>query len=207
MLKLTPALLALPLALLLTACSEAPKTEKAKEPAKPAEPLTGRQAFQRMFPAARGWATDAVPLRLRDIRLTQVTPQKGKSGAWEAVFVSPSEGKSRTYTYSVVEAEGNLHQGVFAGPVEGYSGGTRGPTFPFEIAAIKVDSDQAYDAAAEKSADYIKKYPDKPISYLLERNKKFPDLSWRVIWGESVSTSDYSVYVDATTGKYLEKAH
>jgi len=53
----------------------------------------------------------------------------------------------------------------------------------------------------------MKKYPDKPLSFILERTNLFPDLTWRVIWGESVSTSDYSVFVDATTGKYLEKAH
>src|SRR5438876_151399 len=31
-----------------------------------------------------------------------------------------------------------------------------------------------------------------------------PDLTWRVIWGDSVGTSNFSVFVDATTGEYLE---
>ena len=150
---------------------------------------------------------DAKPLRLRSLALTQIKPEKGKAGAWEGAFVSASLGKSRTYTYSAIEAEGNLHQGVFGGPQEGYSGGTRGPAFPFDINAIRVDSDQAYDTAAEKSADYIKKNPDKPISFVLELTKRFPDLTWRVIWGDSVSTSDYSIFVDATTGTLLERAH
>lgn len=205
--KLSPALFAAPLLLLLGACSEPPKTDKAKEPAKPAEPLTGRQAFQKMYPAARSWAIDATPFRVRDLKLSQVKSEKGKAGAWEAVFVSPSLSKSRTYTYSTIEAEGNLHQGVFAGLEEGYTPSTRGPSFPFDIAAIKFDSDQAYETAAEKSADYMKKYPDKPMTFILERTNRFPDLTWRVIWGDSVSTSDYSVYVDATTGKFLEKMH
>jgi len=199
---------ALPLLLLLTACSESPKTaEKAKEPAKPAEPVTGRHAFQSMYPSARGWATDAMPLRMRDLRLTQVKSEKGKAPAWEAVFVSPSLGKSKTYTYSVVEAEGHLHQGTFAGPEESWAGAGRGPSFPFEIAAIKIDSDQAYETAAEKSADYMKKYPDKPLSFILERTNRFPDLTWRVIWGESVGTSNFSVLVDASTGDYLQTLH
>jgi hypothetical protein len=30
---------------------------------------------------------------------------------------------------------------------------------------------------------------------------------WRVIWGESVSTSNFSIYVDANQGKYLDKMH
>jgi hypothetical protein len=205
--NLSPAVLAVPLMLLLAACSESPKTETAKEPAKPVEPLTGRQAFQKMYPAARSWALDATPFRVRDLKLSQVKGEKGKAGAWEAVFVSQSLAKSRTYTYSTIEAEGNLHQGVFAGLEEGYVANTRGPTFPFDISAIKFDSDQAYEAAVEKSADYIKKNPDKPMTFILERTNRFPDLTWRVIWGDSVSTSDYSVYVDATTGKFLEKMH
>jgi len=189
--------------LLLAACSESPKTETPKPAEKPPEPVTGRQAFQRIYPQVRTWAVDATPLTLRTVKLS-AKPEKGKADAWELVFVSPSLAKSKTYTYSIVEAEGNLHEGVFAGMEDSYSG-RGGSGFP--IAALKFDSDQAYDAAAEKSADYIKKNPDKPISYLLEVNRKFPDPVWRVIWGESVSSSNYSVYVDASTGKYLEKAY
>ncbi|HEY6391562.1 MAG TPA: hypothetical protein VIX89_09805 [Bryobacteraceae bacterium] len=206
MLKLTPGWLALPLVLALAACSETPKTEVAKAPATPPEPVTGRQAFQKMYPPARNWALDAVPLQLKSINLSQVKAEKGKTGAWQAIFVSPSRGKSKNYTYSVIEAEGNLHQGVFAGLEENFVVG-RGPAALFDIAAIKVDSDQAFDTAAKQSADYIKKNPDKPMSYVLERTNRFPDLAWRVIWGESVGSSDYSIYVDASTGKYLEKMH
>src|ERR1700687_5513282 len=100
----------LPALLLLSACSEAPKAEKAKEPQKPPEPVTGRQAFQKVYPPARSWALDATPLEVRSVRLS-VKPEKGKADAWEIVFVSPSRGKSKTYTYSIVEAEGNLHEG------------------------------------------------------------------------------------------------
>jgi len=204
---LARARLLLPLVFLLSACSEAPKpAETTKAPEKPPEPLTGRQAFQMMYPQARGWAPDAQPLELRSINLSQVKPEKGKAGGWQAIFVSPSLGKSRAYTYSAVEAEGNLHQGVFAGIAEDYAPG-RGATAPFLPAALKIDSDEAYDTAAAKSRDYIKKNPNKVISYLLEQNKRFPDPTWRVIWGESVSSSDYSVFVDATTGMLLEIMH
>ena len=195
------------LLLLLAGCSEAPKTEAAKEPDKPAEqPLTGRQAFQRMYPAARTWATDAQPMQLRSIDLQEVKTEKGKSGAWQAIFVSTSLGKARSYTFSVIDAPGNLHQGVFAGLQESWAG-PRGQATPFEIAAIKTDSDEAYRTAAKQSAEYVKKNPSKPVSFLLERNTRFPDPTWRVIWGESVGTSDYSVFVDAATGKYAETMH
>jgi hypothetical protein len=191
--------------LLLAGCSEAPKTETAKKPEKPPEPVTGRQAFQMMYPQARRWAMDAQPLQLRSIQLAQVKSEKGKAGAWQAIFVSPSQGKSRTYTYSALEAEGNLHEGVFGTIEEGYS--PQGSSFPFLIAAIRIDSDQAYETAAQKSQEYIQKNPGKPISFLLEQTQRYPDLTWRVIWGESVGTSDYSVFVDASTGAILGIVH
>ena len=194
------------LALMLAGCSESTSTDKPKDAAKPPEALTGRQAFQRVYPQARVWAADAQPLQVRSIRLQQVAAEPGKSGAWEITMVSPTLGKSKTYTYSAIEAEGNLHEGVFGGQEGSYAGG-RGPQFPFSIAAIKVDSDEAYKTAAEQSADYMKKHPDTPISFVLEQTNRFPDVTWRVIWGDSASASDYSVYVDASTGKLLQKAH
>jgi hypothetical protein len=191
--------------MLLAGCSDTPKTETAKQPEKAPEPVTGRQAFQMMYPQARRWAADAQPFQLRSIHLSQVKSQKGKAGAWQAIFVSPSQSKSRTYTYSVVEAEGNLHEGVYGSIEEGYT--PQASSSPFEIAAIRIDSDQAYDTAAEKSRDYIQKNPSKPISFLLEQTKRYPDVTWRVIWGESVGTSDYSVFVDASTGAILGIVH
>ena len=194
----------LPLTLILSACSEAPKTVEQKAPPKPPEALTGRQAFQRMYPQARGWAPDAQPLRISSLNLPQVKAGPGEAGAWQVIFVSQSRGKAKTYTYSAVE-DGSLHEGVF-GNIEGtYT--PRADSTPFEIAAIKVDSDEAYKTAAAQSADYIKKHPDKPVFFLMELTKRFPDVTWRVVWGESVGTSDYSVYVDGSTGKYLEKMH
>ena len=190
---------------LLVACSDSKQPEKTAQPAKPPELLTGRQAFQRIFPQARGWAVDAQPLQVRSLNLTELKPEPGKAGAWEVTFVSPSKASSRSYTFSSIEAEGNLHEGVFAGPIGSYSG--RGPAMPFLLAAIRIDSDKAYEIAAEKSQDYIQKHPNLPISYLLEQTNRFPELTWRVIWGASASTSDYSVFIDASTGKFIEKAH
>jgi hypothetical protein len=191
--------------MILVSCSEAPKTAEKKEPAKPAEPTTGRYAFYQMYPSARTWAPDALPLQLKSIQLQAVKATPGKAGAWQCVFVSPGRGRQRLYTWSALESEGNLHKGVFAGLEDSYTASRQAQ--PFLIAAIKTDSDEAYDTAAKKSADYIKRNPDKPINFILEQTPRYPDLAWRVIWGESVGTSDYSVYVDATTGVFLEKMH
>ena len=188
----------------LAGCSDSSKTTvEKKEPPKALEPLTGRQAFQQMYISARGWAPDCEPLKLNNIPLAEVKAPPGKSGAWQCVFVSPSRSRAKTYTWSAVEAEGNLHKGVFAGPDESYS--PSGQERPFPIAAIKIDSEEAYAEAAKKAAEFLKKSPDKPVNFLLEQTPRFPDLAWRVFWGESIGTSEYSVFIDATTGQFLER--
>ncbi len=196
-------LLLLSAAALLAACSSPPPA-KTKAPEKPAEPVTGRFAFYQMFPSARAWAPDAQGLRVRSIRIAGVPDKPGASGAWEAVFVSPSRGKARAFTYSAVEGEGNLHEGVF-GNIEENWGGPRPQAQPWIVQAFKVDSDAAYEAALKKSAEYVKAFPDKPVSFLLEQTDRHPFVTWRVIWGESVGTSDYSIFVSGSTGEYLEK--
>ncbi|HLM97633.1 MAG TPA: hypothetical protein VK335_00020 [Bryobacteraceae bacterium] len=187
--------------LLVCGCSESPQPAEKKAVAPP-EPVKGRSALYSMFNMARGWAPDVQVLQLHSIDLPDVKRERGKAAAWEATFVSQQTGRKRSYTYSVVEAEGNLHKGVFAGLEEGWSG-ARTAT-PFLIAAVKTDSDEVYQTALAKAADYEKKNPDKPIAFLLEKTEQFPDAAWRVIWGESVGTSNFSVFVDASTGKYLQ---
>jgi hypothetical protein len=91
---------------------------------------------------------------------------------------------------------------VFAGLEEGYS--ATGQAQPWIVAALKTDSDEVYKTALTKGAEYDKKNPSKTITFVLEKTKRFTDPAWRVIWGESVGTSNFSIFVDASTGKYLE---
>jgi hypothetical protein len=194
------------LAMMFSACSETPQKTAEKAPEAPPEPVSGSTAFFRMYTAARAWSVDLQPLRMTSINLPEVKKVPGKAAAWQVTFVSPEKQRSRSYTYSVIEAPGNLHKGVFAGNEESWSG-PRGPVKTFPIQALKVDSDAAYETAVKKgkrAAEYMKANPDKNVVFLLEQNNKFPDLTWRVIWGESVGTSNYSVFVDATSGEYLE---
>ncbi|HLY17659.1 MAG TPA: hypothetical protein VKR61_10575 [Bryobacteraceae bacterium] len=189
--------------LLLAGCSTETSAPQKKAEEKPPEPVTGRQALQQMYIAARGWAPDIQPLKVTSIQLPDVKAEPGKAAAWQAIFVSPSQSKGKSFTYSVVESEGNLHKGVFAGLEQSWSGPS-GQSKPFLMAAVKVDSDQAYQTALKKAAEYEKKNPGKLINFLLETTSKFPDTTWRVIWGESVGTSNFSIFVDASTGSYLE---
>jgi hypothetical protein len=187
--------------LAISGCSEAPPPA-AKKPATPPEPVKGRSALYQMFNSARGWSPDVLVLSLHSIDMPEVKRERGKAAAWEAKFVSQQFGQARPYTYSVIEAEGNLHKGVFAGFQESWSG-PRGPVTPFLIAAVKTDSDEVYQTALKKAAEYEKKNPDKPISFQLEKTDRFPNPAWRVIWGESAGTSNFSIFIDASTGAYL----
>ena len=190
--------------LLLVGCSsDAPTPAEKKAEEKPLDPATGRQALQQMYIAARGWAPDIQPIKLNSILLPELKAEPGKAAAWQATFVAASLGKARSYTWSAVESEGNLHKGVFAGLDQSWSGPSL-TSKPFLMASIKIDSDDAYKTAMKKGAEYDKKNPGKPINLLLEANTKLHDNTWRVIGGESVGTSSFSIFVDASTGLYLE---
>jgi hypothetical protein len=194
------------LALLLTSCSDTPTAAK-KEPQKTLEPATGQSALFKMFQMARSWGSDVQILKMNSIALSDVPDvPRGKAAAWEATFTSVSRSQLRSYTYSIMDAPGNLHKGVFAGLEQGWTG-PRGTSTSFLMAAVKVDTDAAYQTALAQSGDYDKKNPGKPITFVLERISRFPDPVWRVVWGESVGTSNFSVYVDASTGEYKEKLH
>jgi hypothetical protein len=193
------------LPLMLVGCSESTPAPQKKEEAK-AEAIGGHSALFKMYQKARAWSADAQVLSLNSIHLQEVPQTPGTAGAWQAVFTSDQLGKSKTYTYSVVESTGNLHKGAFDGPEEGWAG-KRGTNTSFPMAAVKIETDAAYKTALEQAADYDKKNPGMTISFVLEKNPKYNDPSWRVVWGESVGTSNFSVFVDASMGGYLGKMH
>src|SRR5260370_15579945 len=96
-----------------------------------------------MYEVARSWAPDAQVLKMNSIMLSEVpTVPRGKGAAWQATFTSVSRSQARSYTYCIVESQGNLHKGVFAGLEEGWSG-PRGVVAPFPIRAVKIETDPA----------------------------------------------------------------
>ena len=191
-------------ALLWIGCSEPSKPVAKKEPEK-VEPVTGQSALFKMYQKARTWAPDAQVVKVLSMPLPDVPSQAGKSGAWQASFASASLGKMQNYSYSVAEEE-NVHKGVFSQGEQSWSGSS-GSNTAFDIRAATVDTDAAYKTAEAQAGDYDQKHPNMPITYLLEKTNKFSTPAWRVIWGESVGTSSFSVYVDASLGKFLEKMH
>ena len=187
---------------LLAGCSDSPPPA-ARQANPPPAPVTGRQASQYLYGSSRSWASDSMPLTIRSLHAPGVTGGKGTAGAWEVVFVSPMKARARTYTWSAVEAEG-LHKGVFPGAQETWHAG--GPNQPFSPALLKVDTPEALDAATQSaaSASYLSKPGQRPmVDYLLDYQAatRFPNPVWHVLWGGSLSSAEYSVTVDASTGK------
>ena len=193
--------------LLLAGCSETPQTATKKEAEKPLEPVTGQSALFKMYQVARSWEPDAQILKMSSTILADVpNVPRGKAAAWEATFTSAGKSQIRSYTYSIVELLPTLHKGVFAGQEEGWAG-PKGDDTPFLMAAVKIDTDAAYATALKEAGDYDKKNPDKPVIILLEKVAKHPNPVWRFVWGESVGTSNLSIYVDASLGDFREKLH
>ncbi len=186
----------------MAACSSPPVAEKKAEPA--AEPLTGQTALYRMYQVARSaWARDVMVEKMSSVHVSGMAdPAPGKANEWEAVFNSPSLGSSRSYTDSIVEQLPDLHKDVFAGPQQSPSGPS------FLIAAVKTDTDAAYQTALSKLGKAEeRRIAGKPVLVLLEMDRRYPDPVWRILWGESVGTAEVSVFVDANTGESLSVMH
>ncbi len=190
LLALTPA------ALMITACgSDTP----VKEAAKPAEPITGLRALYQAYGMARQWAPDVSILHVSSMDIAQVKPQPGKTGAWQVVFASQAKGQKRAYVDCVFDVSPTLRKGVFADAANQWADDHRS----FVIAAAKIDTDAALEVAMKHGGEYAKKNPTMPISYYLEMGRNINLPVWRVIWGESVGSSVFSVLVEATTGTFL----
>jgi hypothetical protein len=194
----------LSLILLLSSCSEAPTETKVKEPEKPPAPITAQQAFRYTYPAARAWAGDSLPLRLRSIHLTDVPAEPGKAGAWEIIYVSPSQQQARIYTWSAIEASETLHKDVFAGKPQAWS--ASGQEKPFMASDFHIDTPAALETATTNNKDYLDKPGTKPsVNFLLEFTPRFPDPVWRVMWGETAGSAESTVFVDAGSGAVVGK--
>ena len=200
---------ALILALGLTGCSSEPATPPEKKVEKQAAapaPVTGQKALFEIYKVARQWSGDVKVLELENIPLDSVKAEPGKYGAWSAVLTSPTKKTKRAFTYSVIEESATLHKDVFAQAEQPYTPNPQAQDIA--IQDVKIDTDKALDTAQKEkdTAEYEKKNPGTPVQYKLEWTNQTQVPAWRVIYGRSLSTSGYSVYVSATDGRYLKKA-
>ena len=77
------------------------------------------------------------------------------------------EGRAKSYTYSVIEGQGTLHQGVFGAPEELP---LQPDATPFPIAAVKTDTDAALNMALANGGYHFEKKTPRKSSASCWRN-------------------------------------
>ena len=192
--KLAVALFALAL---LTACSSEPGKPAESEKPKPVEPITGRVAFQKCFVAARNWGRDAQPFRIESQLIGESKGRDGKSLAWRAGLASVVQHSTRAYTW----ANGEVSFGV-----EDTYSPTNTSTKVFDIAFLKIDSNQALEVAQKHGGDKIlEKAPDTPILYVVDWNHQTNELVWHVIYGTDRISAKLVIAVNASSGEFVRE--
>ncbi len=180
---------------LMTSCSSEPSKPAQTEKPKPPEPIAARSAFQKCYIAARGWAPDARPFRLESQLTGDSKGREGKSLAWRAGFASPLHHATRPYTW----ANGEVSFGV-----EDTYSPTNTSTTVFDIAFLKVDSNQVLETAQKHGGDkLLEKAPDMPILYILDWNRQTNELTWHVIYGTDPVSAKLRIAVNASTGDFV----
>ena len=198
------AALAAALLTLLTACSsDSGKPAETKPEVKGPELITARSAFQKLYIAARGWNQDAKPYRIESTATSDGNGQDGKWAVWRASFASPNARSEKSYTWSGSAANGAPDRGVNPGTEDSYSA-SNASTQIFDMAFLKIDSDQALATAQKHGGDKIlEKAPDTPVIYVCDWNHNTSELIWHVIYGASREGAKLTVAVNASSGEFI----
>jgi hypothetical protein len=197
-------LLALPT--ILIACNGGTPAKNSNAPAKKEEPATvahtGREAFQKVYVAARLWAPDARPYRLQSDLFKDYTGADGKGVLWRAGFASPARRSIKAFLWSGVHSADAPSPGVSSGVEDTYSP-SNSSTQVFDPGFLKIDSDKAYEVAQQHGGEKLTKAnPKQPILYLLDWNPQENTLIWHVIYGSSPAEAKLKVAVNATSGAF-----
>jgi hypothetical protein len=185
-------------AVIISGCTSQQASQPAPPP-KPPELLAGREAFQQLFVAARGWAADVKPYQLQSQPVGDYNGRDGKAVVWNAAFASAARG-SRPYTWMGMDSpDGSAARGISHGSEDSYA-----PSGTFDIAFLKVDSDKAFEVAEKHGGDKVlASAPSTPVIYLLDWNVSDTKLVWHVIYGNSRNDAKLTVDVDASTGLFV----
>ena len=189
---------------MLTACSDSGKpAEPAKPEVKGPELITARSAFQKLYIAARGWNPDAKPYRLEAIATSDGNGHDGKWAIWRCSFASAAQRSAKTFTWSGSAADGAPSRGVNPGTEDSYSA-SNSSTQVFDMAFLKIDSDQAFTTAQKHGGDKtLEKTADTPVLYVCDWNHNTSELTWHVIYGSSREGAKLTVAVNASTGEFI----
>jgi hypothetical protein len=203
MLAIFSAALYMILALLAACNSNTPKPPEAKPEPKGPDLLTGRAAFQKVFIAARNYAVDVKPFRIESTPTSDGDGHDGKSAIWRASFASPAQRGVKPFIWSGSNAPDAPSRGVSPGNEDVYNP-SNASTQIFDVAFLKVDSDQAFDIAQKHGGDKIlEKDQSTPVIYVCDWNHNTNQLIWHVIYGSTRDNAKLTVAVNASTGEFI----
>ena len=190
--------------LLLAACTSEPsKPAETKPEVKTPELLTARSAFQKLYVAARGWNQDAKPYRLESSVTSDGNGHDGKSAIWRASFASAAMRSEKSWTWSGSAADGAPERGVNPGIEDSYSA-SNSSTQVFDMAFLKIDSDQAYATAQKHGGDkLLEKDPNTTVFFVCDWNHNTNELIWHVLYGASRDDLKLRIAVNASTGEFI----
>jgi len=189
------------LALLVGCDSNTAKPESKPQPKAP-ELLTGRAAFQKVFIAARNYAADVKPFRIESTPSTDGNGHDGKSAIWRASFASAAQHGVKPFIWSGTDASDAPSRGVSPGNEDTYNPGNAS-TQIFDVAFLKIDSDQAFAEAQKHGGDKVlEKDPATPVIYICDWNHNTNELTWHVIYGGSREDAKLTVAINASTGAF-----
>jgi hypothetical protein len=201
--KMFSAILFAILALIVACDSNTAKPPEAKPAPKGPELLTGRAAFQKVFIAARNYAADVKPFRIESTPTSDGDGHDGKSAIWKASFASPTQHGAKPFIWSGSNAPDAPSRGVSPGNEDVYNPGNAS-TQIFDVAFLKIDSDQAFTEAQKHGGDKVlEKDPSTPVIYVCDWNHNTNDLVWHVIYGSSRDTAKLTVAVNASTSEFI----
>lgn len=188
---------------LLVACESNTKPPEAKPEPKGPELLTARSAFQKVFIAARNYAVDAKPFRIESTPTSDGNGHDGKSAVWRASFASAAQHGAKPFIWSGSNAPDAPSRGVSPGNEDVYNPGNAS-TEVFDVAFLKVDSDQAFSVAQKHGGEKVlEKDPATPVIYICDWNHNTNQLVWHVIYGSDRDQSKLTVAVNASTGEFI----
>lgn len=195
---------------LFTACSSSKPAESPsnsaqtakKSEAKQPQYETGRTAFQKMYLAARLWAADIKPFRLQSQYSPDAPTSEGKAGLWRASFASPAKHSMKMFIWSGLVGPDAPEQGVTFTSEDSWSP-TNSSTQMFELAFLKVDSDQAYEVAQKHGGEkLLRKDPKQPVFFTLDWDARKSTLLWHVVYGTGMDDAQLRIAVNATSGEF-----
>jgi hypothetical protein len=188
---------------LLAACNSTPPKPQPKPEPKPPELLTGRAGFYKVYVAARNYAADAKPFRVESTPSNESNGQDGKSTIWRSSFASANQRGVKPFFWSGSNAPDAPSRGVSPGNEDAYNP-SNASTQIFDVAFLKIDTDQAFAEAQKHGGDkMLEKDPTTPVLYICDWNHNTNQLVWHVIYGASRETAKLTVAVDASTGAFI----